>query len=90
MLMKIEAIKYVMQKINRIGMNGSFILSLSGIMHPIKRKAIQVVVTEMASLAININTQAIELTIENLTEFLRIRRKAFTAELQKPSEDIAM
>jgi len=74
--MKMEEMRYATRKMNTTGTKGYWKLSPSGIISLIRMKPSQVVVTEMHTLAMNMNTVAIPETMENLAEFLRIRRKA--------------
>lgn len=79
-----------MMKIKRIGTMGDSKLSPSGIIHARRRKPIAVVAIEMQHFAMNIKTPPTDETSENFAEFLRIRRKAWTDEMQKDSFEIAM
>jgi len=74
--MKIEEIRYAMNRMSRTGTIGSLKLSPLGIIQPISRKPSQVVLTEMHTLAMNMKLEAIPDTMENFAAFLSIRRKA--------------
>lgn len=71
-------------------MKGLLMLTPSGVMGLISRKPIKVVLAVMQILPMNMKTEAIPSTIANLTEFLRVKRKALIAELQKDSLERAM
>jgi len=74
--MKIEAIMYDTKSMSAAGTKGSLILSPSTSIYFIRRKPIQVVLTEMHTLAMNMKFEEIPDTMENFAAFLSIRRKA--------------
>jgi len=87
---KIEEMRYAIRKMMSVGMTGSLKLSPAGIIGFRSRYPITVVSTEMQILAMNMKTDAIPETIENLAEFFKIRRKACTEAIQKDSFERAM
>jgi len=87
---KIEEMRYEIMKIRSVGTTVSVKLSLKGTKGFKSKYPITVVITEMQILAINMNTEAIPETMENLAEFFRISRKACTEAVQKDSFERAM
>ena len=81
-----------MKAINRVITAGSIgeLTGLADKVHSIRKIVLTVVKTEIQSFAININTSAKPSTNANFAWFLRIRMKAFRAEEQKLSLEIAM
>jgi hypothetical protein len=73
-----------------MGTKGSLMVSPVGVKGLIRRKPMKVVLAVMQILPMNMKMEAMPSTIPNLTEFLRVRRKALMAELQKDSFERAM
>jgi hypothetical protein len=74
----------------RIGTKGSLMVSPVGVKGWIRRKPMKVVLAVMQIFPMNMKMEAMPSTIPNLTEFLRVSRKALMAELQKDSFERAM